>query len=275
MNPKLQRAQDILRRLHLLNAVEQVRFRLQLLKNRRDNQQFQRQNPDFHLPPSHLAFDAHGHVNWRSYRESGIYVADHLAAVLQKYCVPANGASSLRILEWGCGPGRVIRHMPARLPQVEWYGSDYNPESVAWCQAHITGVTFVENELHPPLPFQDAFFDGVYAISVITHLSEPVSKAWISELLRVLKPGGVLVLWSNGDCIAERLLPEEQQQYRTGAFTERTQYEEGKKMYLSFHPPAWIRGSLLRDFEVLQHYPGGFSGSEQDVWVARSQRTGL
>lgn len=269
MNPKLQRSQDILRKLGLLSAVEQVRFRLQLIKNRSDNHNFQAENPDFLLPPSHLAFDAHGHVNWRSYRESGLYVAENLAKVIQENCPPANSSPGLSVFEWGCGPGRVIRHLPSQLPTAEIHGSDYNPESIAWCKDHIPGVNFIENGLHPPLSLKNDFCDAVYAISVITHLSEPVCHEWIGELRRVIKPGGILILWSNGDCIEERLLPEERRQYQAGKFTERTQVQEGKKMYLSFHPPIWVRKSLLRQFEILKHYPGGFSGTEQDIWVAR------
>lgn len=269
MNPKLQRSQDILRKLNLLSAVEQMRFRLQVWRNDSDNQLFQAKYPDFHLPPAHLAFDAHGHVNWRIYRESGTVVANQLAQVLQESRAPASSASSRHILEWGCGPGRVIRHLQARMPTDKLYGSDYNPESIAWCTANIPNVTFIENGLHPPLQFQSEFFDAVYAISVITHLSEPVCHEWVTELKRIIKPQGILVLWSNGDHIAESLLPEEKRRYGQGEFTERTNYKEGKKMYLSFHPPTWVRQSLLSEFEVIKHYPGGFSGNEQDVWIAR------
>lgn len=49
----------------------------------------------------------------------------------------------------------------------------------------------------------------------------------------------------------------------------RGNYVEGKKFYLTFHSPKWVRGELLKDCEVLAHYPGGFTGKEQDFWIAR------
>ncbi len=266
MNPRLQRAQYFVRRLHLLNPVERIRFALKRWSSRKRNARFQLEHPSFALPPEHLAFDAHGHVDWRTYKEGGEATAGHILEVIRRY---GKGMPGSRILEWGCGPGRVIRHLPGQLRQVELVGTDYNPESVQWCQAAIPSVTFVRNDLCPPLAFADDSFDLVYAVSVITHLSEPSCVSWLSELARILRRGGILLLWSNGDCIAKFLLPEERRDYDAARFVERKHYQEGKKMYLSFHPPQWLHKTLLKDFEILQHYPGGFSGGEQDVWVTR------
>ena len=103
------------------------------------------------------------------------------------------------VLEWGCGPGRVIRHLPALLNEATIIGSDFNSESIDWCSKHILDVTFVKNELEPPLPFEKNLFDFIYAISVFTHLSESSCHQWIDELVRIIKPNGILMIWTNGD----------------------------------------------------------------------------
>lgn len=267
MNRKLQRAQDLLRKSGLLSSVEFFRYHLANLKYQRENRRFKKQNPNFTLPPAHLAFDAHGHVRWSIYKSSGESTAKRLADEIQKLNIVL---PMVNLLEWGCGPGRVIRYLPALLPNAKIYGTDYNPESIEWCQHNIPNITFARNSLNPPLPFEENTFDCIYAISVITHLSEEVCHQWIAELARVLKSGGYLFLWSNGDYISRFLLPEEKKSYELGEFTERAQYEEGKKMFLSFHPPTWIRNQLLVDFDIINHWSGGFSGTTQDVWLVKS-----
>ena len=265
MNKRLQRLQNIFRRMGVLPLVESARFRLKSFRTRKANRVFVKNNPDFVLPPEHLAFDAHGHVNWDWYKEDGARVASQIVRTFQEM----GFVDGMSIFEWGCGPGRVIRYMPELLVRAKMFASDYNAESIRWCSENLKGVAFFKNELDPPLPVDTGSFDALYAISVFTHLSQEVCLRWIAELERVLKPGGLLMIWTNGDAIAEYLLPEEMRRYEQGMFVSRDGYEEGKKMFLSFHPPVWVRHSLLKRFEILQHLSGGFSGGAQDIWIAR------
>ena len=69
--------------------------------------------------------------------------------------------------------------------------------------------------------------------------------------------------------ISRFMLSEEKQRYAEGEFVVRDRFQEGKKMFLSFHPPQWVRKNLLSRFDILKYYPGGFKGSGQDVWVVR------
>jgi len=268
MNPRLQKIQDILRQLHLLHATEQVRYTFRRLMLQQKNSAFKRANPNFSLPPANLAFDAYGTVDWEFYEQSGKALANRIAKEIFKH----NGPKISSVFEWGCGPARVIRHLPACMPDTKIFGSDYNPQTIAWCQTHIPEITFLKNNLNPPLSFQDSFFDSIYAISVFTHLSESVCLSWISELNRVLARDGTIMIWTNGDYIANFLLREEREAYNEARFIVRDKYAEGKKMYLSFHPPTWVRNTLLKDFDVLKHYSGGFSGMEQDIWIAKSRK---
>ena len=248
----------------MLSYVELVRYRYDNLRNRKRNLIFQKKNPDFDLPPDHLAFDAHGTIDWESYKISGDNLAKRIVRELEDL-----DQNLEMVLEWGCGPGRVIRHLPALLNESTIIGSDFNSESIDWCSKHLLDVTFVKNELAPPLPFEKNLFDFIYAISVFTHLSESSCHQWIDELVRIIKPNGILMIWTNGDVISKFMLSEEKQRYSEGEFVVRDRFQEGKKMFLSFHPPKWVRKNLLSRFDILKHYPGGFTGSSQDVWVVR------
>lgn len=142
---------------------------------------------------------------------------------------------------------------------------------VAWCTSHVDGVGFVRNRLDPPLTFPEGEFDAVYAVSVITHLSEPLAEAWVTELERVLARDGLLLLWTNGNPVAGALLADERRLYEAGHCVTRGGIKQGRKWYLAFHPDSWVRSTLLRSFVIVDHLRGGFSGVEQDIWVARRQ----
>ena len=103
------------------------------------------------------------------------------------------------ILDFGCGCGRVTRRL-AGLPG-EVRGSDVDGPAVDWCRENLTFATFTENELEPPLPFPAEDVDFVYAFSVLTHLPVPVQHAWVDELARVLRPGGLLLVSTHGDAL--------------------------------------------------------------------------
>lgn len=103
-----------------------------------------------------------------------------------------------RILEWGCGCGRILRHLPVDPERQEVHGSDIDGEAIAWLQANIPQFHTVQNGGLPPLPYPDAHFDLIINHSVLSHLDERYQDAWLAELRRVLSPDGVLVLTVHG-----------------------------------------------------------------------------
>ncbi|MFH0908091.1 MAG: class I SAM-dependent methyltransferase [bacterium] len=270
MNQSLkERAISILRAARLLPAYNHLKYYWVAAAHGPANRAFRAEHPDFPVPPLPLAYDAYGHVGLADYRESGRRHAAFLADLLRRH---APGWNPLRVLEWGCGPARVIRHLPALLPPgSEFLGTDYNPTTIAWCRKAIPNMRFEENKLEPPLPFGPAFFDVVYCLSVFTHLSEEMHYAWRDELLRVLKPGGLLILTAHGDFYRERhLFPHERAGYDAGKLVVRGRVEEGKKWFAAFHSPAFMRERFLKGTEIVEHITRPIHGSiEQDVWVVK------
>ena len=103
-----------------------------------------------------------------------------------------------RVLDFGCGSGRTLRHLLSEARHAEIWGCDIDRASVDWLQAHLAPpLRVVENEADPPLPFPDASFDLVFALSVFSHLTDTWS-AWLVELHRVLVDGGLLVATFHG-----------------------------------------------------------------------------
>ena len=98
-------------------------------------------------------------------------------------------ARGARVLDAGCGTGRVLAEMPADWERV---GLDSNPGVLALARAQ-EGIEWVEGSIDA-LPFADASFDAVVSLDVLSdaRVADPLKAA--GELRRVLRPGGVLVL---------------------------------------------------------------------------------
>jgi SAM-dependent methyltransferase len=263
---KVHQIAKLLRKMRLLDLADFMFYIKDRIGNLYSNKEFLLSNRDFPVPPPHLAFDAYATTNWQFYFKSGLDQAQFIANIINENIL----SGSIRILEWGCGPGRIIRHLGNFLKHqtYELYGSDYNRETIAWCQKYLKGISFSLNELKPPFPYESNFFDCIFAISVFTHLSEEMHFAWIKELYRVLKPNGVIIITTHGDISSkDRLLLDEKIVYDSGKLVTRGHVREGKKWYLAYHPQEFVRTILLKDFKIISSNQGRFY--EQDLWVAK------
>jgi len=104
---------------------------------------------------------------------------------------------SFTILDVGCGGGRTIREMAARATAGRVLGVDYSEASVeasreANRDAVADGRVEVQQGSVSRLPFADAMFDLVTAVE--THYYWPDLANDAREILRVLKPGGTLLV---------------------------------------------------------------------------------
>lgn len=103
-----------------------------------------------------------------------------------------------RVLDWGCGCGRLARHWAPKAGYIDLYGCDINDQLVTWSQQNIPFGSFTRSQLRPPLPYPDNHFDLIYGISILTHLLFDMHYLWMAEIWRVLKPGGIAILTAHG-----------------------------------------------------------------------------
>lgn len=97
-----------------------------------------------------------------------------------------------RILELGCGGGRMIRHLNKFADSDEVWGADVCAEYIIWSKQYLSPpFNFFTTTTIPHLPFEDGYFDFVYAGSVFTHIDD-LPDAWLLEIRRVLPPSGML-----------------------------------------------------------------------------------
>jgi SAM-dependent methyltransferase len=166
-----------------------------------------------------------------------------------------------RVLDFGCGAGRVIRHFAAEARRAEFVGCDIDGPAIEWATEHLDPpFSFLRTAEIPPLRERGESFDLIYAISVFTHLTDSWA-AWLLELRRLLKSGGLLVLSFIGEGVVEILTGEPYDETRIGKNDLHlgTPWSAGGPTVL--HSPWWLRSHLGRAFEVVDLRP--YADAEQ------------
>jgi len=123
--------------------------------------------------------------NSKEYANSAVlsrWFEKYLFRAVQRYLDVQKGET---ILEVGCNRGSVVKRMQDRGASA--YGVDINPQAVADGVAENLEVMDATD-----LKFPDTTFDKVYSLHTIEHI--PDIKKAISEMERVIKPGGRILL---------------------------------------------------------------------------------
>lgn len=165
-----------------------------------------------------------------------------------------------RILDLGCGIGRIA--IPLTRMDVSYDGIDIVPACIRFCRRtfrpwthfvfrvlHVRNRKYRKIALRSPravrLPYPNQTFDCAIAISVFTHIGDPIARdRYISELARVLRDNGqAFVTWfrspPNAPCNDD----------------ERTVFAESE-----------IESALAPHFDIIESW-GGTTESRHDQWV--------
>ena len=102
--------------------------------------------------------------------------------------------ATARVLDFGCGWGRLTRYLARDVAPGALYGCDPVEGILDVCRADRVPALLARSDFLPDrLPFEDRF-DLVFAFSVFTHLSEPAHKQCMLALHQALQPGGILIM---------------------------------------------------------------------------------
>ena len=99
-----------------------------------------------------------------------------------------------RILDYGCGWGRLTRLFATVSDDENVYGVDVDNRLISSAKQFAESLTFNEIQSMGTLPFGDDDFDLIFANSVFSHLSEKSAISTLLELVRVLKPNGKIII---------------------------------------------------------------------------------
>jgi SAM-dependent methyltransferase len=142
------------------------------------------------LPPPYLRVLTAGDTNPEAFRILGSRMAQTVLATAELQGLQLSSQDA--VLDFGCGCGRVAAPLIAAT-DARVHGCDVNGRLVQWCRRRLDG-DFRRTRPEPPLPYADQAFSLVYALSVFTHLHEANAQAWLAELARVTRKGGLAVL---------------------------------------------------------------------------------
>ena len=104
------------------------------------------------------------------------------------------------VLDGACGSGygsHLLREKAARV-----VGADCSEHALSWGKAHYPEVEFVQVDFEKPIPLKSGQFDVAISFETIEHVTN--QSTMLSELKRVLKPNGTLIISTPDRIISEK-----------------------------------------------------------------------
>jgi SAM-dependent methyltransferase len=157
-------------------------------------------DPTYPIPPAPRIFTGGDATTFKQY---GL-------EALRSMVIHAGVKPDSRVLEIGCGIGRVAVPLTYWLKNGTYVGTDIVLDGVQWCRENISArhknFSFLHNDIYNEyynpdgkqgmeglkLPFANASFDVVLLFSVFTHLNTDDVRTYLPEIRRVLAPDGRL-----------------------------------------------------------------------------------
>lgn len=221
--------------------------------------------------PSHLVAKVNRDLSETVFSEIGEGVANQIVSA----CPELRHAS--RVLDFGCGLGRVLWPLHRMSPEARFTGYDIDPQMLRWAQ-HLHGSAPWLELCHSTLALEDASFDFVYAISVFTHL-DITTEYWLFEIQRVLRPGGQAFLTFHDDTLFAEYaggpdLPSVRQgDVLRGVHVEGKGSAEGGAAMGTFYEKSVWEALLGKYFELGHTVPRGLRGHQSYSVVRKDARS--
>jgi SAM-dependent methyltransferase len=185
-------------------------------------------------------------------------------------------------LELGSGHGFLLFPMALLLPQVRWSGVDHPGRSYVRREEYLR--TFRDYNcqlttadiLHEPLPFPDAHFLIVTFSEILEHLPVERLNFVLSEIARVVRPGGVLMASSPNQASLEnrlRLLKGKS----ILAMPNEVDFAAGTFGHIRLYTPSEMESAMSKlgfslERCVLESNNSGYRGASAESWRRRIYR---
>lgn len=240
-------------------------------------------------PPEENMARTSRHGGWAGFVKAGTDLADTVTTELKKAF--EGGLKGLKILDFGCGCGRVAMPLFYNTGGALTHACDIDASATEYLGSVLDQVDCRTTPFKPPLPYDDNTFDAIYSISIWTHLTEEDQKAWLREMQRIMRPGGILIVSTGGwTAISSRQNSQAikswqgvtQEQFEAEGFmfreSETLHHEGHKKKYFpgitdsygqTSNTRAYIEAHWSEFFDVLDHVVDAFV--VQDMVVMRKR----
>jgi len=154
------------------------------------------------FPPAHLMQRVSGTTHAPDFAQIGLQAAFDLMNAAEKHRPEITGKAGTRLLDYGCGCGRVAPFLMHFWPELAYHGCDIDAEAIGWDNGNLKAGAFEVISTAGPLPYGNETLSLIVGVSVMTHLSKEEQHRWLAELARVLRPGGLCLLTTHGRRVA-------------------------------------------------------------------------
>jgi trans-aconitate methyltransferase len=245
-------------------------FRWNVLRYQLSNNRFKKNNPWFPMPPDSLLFET-GSLHYHSYQNSG----QEAAAEIVSLCKVFSNSPIQSILDWGCGVGRVTRHLPTHFPNANIVGADANPDCIQWLQNNIPEIQWIQSNAADRGETLFGKYDLIIALSVLTHLPASEQANWLNILHSLLNPQGLVWLSTHGKTYLHQITHQQKKQLSEQGILTLGADKKGSRQMRTYHSYSGMKQLLGQDWEIVMYYDGqkfpGILGG-QDAWLLKKLR---
>lgn len=122
---------------------------------------------------------------------------DAIRSIIAGLCLSADTQQISRVLDYGCGHGRVARHLRALFPSSEMFFADIRVDGIDFCAKEYNGngILLDEDFSKQLLPTE---IDLIWVGSVFTHIDIERAKLLYDKLFDALRQKGLLIITTHG-----------------------------------------------------------------------------
>lgn len=100
---------------------------------------------------------------------------------------------STTVIDFGCGPGTVLKQLATVRPDLDIAGVDIDAKMLSIAKRRLPQAILVKASI-ASVPLEDQSADLVMSSMVFHHLDHDLKHGAFREAKRILKPGGVFLL---------------------------------------------------------------------------------
>lgn len=115
---------------------------------------------------------------------------------ISRWLASRPAGARVRVLDVACGTGRTLRQLATAHPDLAYHGVDLSVPYLQAARALLAdvGEVTLAAENAEALPYADATFDVATSVYPFHELPRNARRRVMAELVRVVRPGGLLVL---------------------------------------------------------------------------------
>jgi len=183
--------------------------------------------------------------------------------------------SDKRILDYGCGHGRITRHLKSMLKPSKLVVADIWDSAVNFCANEFNARPFHISDTNK-ISSVDEKFDIIISYSVFSHLPPHLFEFTLYELQKILDRGGLLLFTTKGDYHVKKLQISLKEGYHYGSIWKVPNHTKGRisaeNYSLMIVTRPFVENLLKKvGLELLAHLQEPERLSSQEMYVVRKK----